>query len=103
MTNREAIEHLKGASIIGDKVKDSELPLATATFMAIEALEKQTPKKPEYVDTRFRNCGKHIKDGVSLDKCYKCPNCNSHIFHVFSSEIFCVHCGQALDWGETDD
>lgn len=64
----------------------------------LEALNKQIPKKPTYVDTRFRNRGKHISDGVSLDKCYKCPNCWSHIFHVWDSEIYCPHCGQALDW-----
>ena len=65
---------------------------------AIVALEKQIPKKPQYVDTRFRHHGRKISDGSSLDKCYKCPNCNSHIFHVFDSEECCIYCGQALDW-----
>lgn len=68
----------------------------------LEALEKQIPKKPTFVDTRFRNHGRHVGDGVSLDKCYKCPTCWSHIFHVWDSEKYCVHCGQALDWGEAD-
>lgn len=67
-----------------------------------DAIEKQKPQKPIYVDTRFRNHGKHISDGVSLSKCYKCPNCNSHIFHVFDSEKYCDRCGQALDWGIDD-
>ena len=67
---------------------------------AIVALEKQIPKKPQYVDTRFRHHGRKISDGSSLDKCYKCPNCNSHIFHVFDSEKCCKHCGQALDWSD---
>jgi hypothetical protein len=69
----------------------------------LEALEKQIPKKPTFVDTRFRNHGRHVGDGVSLDKCYKCPTCWSHIFHVWDSEKYCVHCGQALDWGEDND
>ena len=64
----------------------------------LEALEKQIPKEPIYVDTRFRNHGRHVGDGVSLDKCYKCPTCRSHIFHVWDSEKCCVYCGQALDW-----
>ena len=68
--------------------------------MAVEALEKQIPKKPTYVDTRFRNHGRNIADGSSLSECYKCPNCNLHIFHVFDSEVYCKHCGQALDWGD---
>lgn len=31
-----------------------------------EAVEKQTAKKPEFVDTRFMNNGKHISDGWQL-------------------------------------
>ena len=69
---------------------------------AIVALEKQIPKKPQYVDTRFRHHGRKISDGSSLDKCYKCPNCNSHIFHVFDSEECCIYCGQALDWSDNN-
>lgn len=64
----------------------------------LDALNKQIPKKPTYVDTRFRNHGRHVGDGVSLDKCYKCPTCMSHIFHVWDSERCCVCCGQALNW-----
>jgi len=64
----------------------------------LEALNKQIPKKPTFVDTRFRNHGRHIGDGVSLDKCYKCPTCWSHIFHVWDSDVYCPKCGQALDW-----
>lgn len=67
-----------------------------------ETLEKQIPKKPQYVDTRFRHHGREISDGSSLDKCYKCPNCNSHIFHVFDSEKCCKYCGQALDWSDNN-
>ncbi len=66
-----------------------------------DALRKQIPQKPTYVDTRFRNHGRRISDGSSIDKCYRCPNCWSHIFHVFDSEKYCVHCGQALDWSDT--
>lgn len=64
------------------------------------AIEKQIPKKPQFVDTRFRNHGRHVSDGCSLDKCYKCPCCNTHIFHVWDSENYCANCGQALDWSE---
>lgn len=70
--------------------------------LIIEALEKQIPKKPQYVDTRFRHHGRKISEGSSLDKCYKCPNCNSHIFHVFDSEKCCKYCGQALDWSDNN-
>lgn len=62
------------------------------------AVEKQTAKKPEFVDTRFMNNGKHISDGCQLQKCYKCPNCNQHIFHVWDDELYCKYCGQHIDW-----
>ena len=71
-----------------------------------EAVEKQTAKRPEFVDTRFMNNGKHISDGCQLQKCYKCPNCNKHIFHVWDDELYCKYCGQHIDWrdevGKTD-
>lgn len=67
-----------------------------------EAVEKQTEKKPEFVDTRFMNNGKHISDGCQLQKCYKCPNCNQHIFHVWDDELYCKYCGQHIDWRAND-
>ena len=44
--------------------------------------------------------GRRVSDGSSLAECYRCPNpnCGYHIFRVFDSEHYCVHCGQALDW-----
>ena len=65
-----------------------------------EALRKQIPEKPIFVDVRFRAHGRRVGDGSSLAECYRCPNpnCRSHIFRVFDSEHYCVHCGQALDW-----
>lgn len=67
-----------------------------------EAVEKQKAKKPEFVDTRFINNGKNISDGCQLQKCYKCPNCNQHIFHVWDDELHCKYCGQLLDWSDDD-
>lgn len=69
----------------------------------LAAVEKQTAKKPEFVDTRFMNNGKHISDGCQLQKCYKCPNCNQHIFHVWDDELYCKNCGQLLDWSDDDE
>ncbi len=65
-----------------------------------EVVEKQTAKKPEFVDTRFMNNGKYISDGCQLQKCYKCPNCNQHIFHVWDDEMYCKYCGQHIDWSD---
>lgn len=82
---------------------DFEMRISKDCYKLIrEALEKQIPKKPQYVDTRFRHHGRKISEGSSLDKCYKCPNCNSHIFHIFDSEKCCKYCGQALDWSDNN-
>lgn len=112
----EAIECLKG-----NKPTSGYLMLQEAIDIAIEALEevqqyraigtpeecraameKQTARKPEFVDTRFMNNGKHISDGCQLQKCYKCPNCNQHIFHVWDDELYCKYCGQHIDWSDEE-
>lgn len=65
-----------------------------------EAREKQVAKKPIFVDTRFRQRGKMYGECVTIDKCYKCPSCNTHIFHDYASQVYCEYCGQKLDWEE---
>lgn len=62
----------------------------TAYEMAISALEKQIPKKPNIHGYRE---GREINT-IS----YTCPICNKHI----GRENFCKHCGQALDWSDTE-
>ena len=54
------------------------------------ALEKQIPKKPTIHGYRE---GREINT-IS----YTCPVCNKHI----SRENYCKHCGQALDWSDTE-
>ena len=54
--------------------------------LAIEALEKQIPKKPI-----------HYNDSVPHDRCPNCHNavkvfCDAHNYH------YCLYCGQAIDW-----
>lgn len=78
-----------------------EFDLEKAIKGSVEkALEKQIPKKPMHIDIRFRHHGRYISDGRGILKCYKCPGCGGHIFHVFDSEIYCPRCGQALDWSD---
>ena len=60
--------------------------------MAIQALEKQIPKKPINYDKHY----------------YKCPCCNEDLeidddmLFIYDEEPpkFCIKCGQKLDWGE---
>lgn len=52
------------------------------------ALEKQIPKKPDFVDY---NCYYFI-----------CPCCKNAIYSSsnFTDHKFCLECGQALDWSD---
>ena len=79
MTNEEArktLKEIKPIPIDGFKI------IADAYDMAIEALEKQTPKKPywEYGVWHCKSCG--------LD--------------VFRDDSFCPICGQAIDWRDDE-
>lgn len=98
MTNEEALNQINSTNpfMQGSNKQEEYFD------MIRKAIEKQIPKKPQYVDTRFRHHGRKISDGSSLDKCYKCPNCNSHVFHVFDTEKCCQYCGQALDWSDNN-
>lgn len=58
-------------------------PVTTYAKLAIEALEKQVAMKP-YWETY---------EG------WHCKSCGSGIF---SNELFCPLCGQAIDWEESD-
>ena len=54
--------------------------------VAIKAIEKQIPKKPE------------IKDGY-----YVCPICGVYQETSEGNPPYCVNCGQALDWQEVEE
>ena len=59
--------------------------------LAIEALEKQIPKKP-------------LEDGY-YDEPAVCPNCGSNVINEADNDYrfnCCYHCGQALDWSDTE-
>lgn len=64
--------------------------------------DKETPKKPIFVDTRFRKRGRLYGECSTLEECYKCPNCNLHIFYDLP-DYRCQYCGQALDWSDEDE
>ena len=82
MTNEEAIIDIREniQPIIGGKSLD----------IAISAIEKQIPKKP-----------KVIFDEYSY---FECGNCGEAIYcsDELKSHKYCLNCGQALDWGESE-
>ena len=80
MTNEEAIEYITERYVTMSMclTLDECRKHNNAISMAIEALEKQVPKKPylEYGGWHCKSCG----------------------FDVLSDEYFCPLCGQAIDW-----
>ena len=75
MTPEEAIKTLKIAK--AEVEWNYPLDYGIALDMAIEALEKQLPKKP-------------------IDK-YNCPRCRGQLLGKVKH---CEDCGQAIDWSE---
>ena len=62
---------------------------AEALGLAIQALEKQIPKKPHKNFEKFSgvwcSCGKYIGKGYFVEK-----------------QSFCSNCGQKLDWSDEE-
>lgn len=98
-TAKEAIENLKKLKSFHNGSYGSSIR------MAIEALEKQVPKKP--LDD-FSTRAIYDNDGNYLDQLntmtFECPICNNILA---SGEIsvtdcdniyYCEKCGQAMDW-----
>jgi hypothetical protein len=93
LTIEDAIEHFK-YGISHDIFKE---PVTSYAQMAVEALEKQIPKKPHYEADGYA-------DGVLAYDYAKCPICG-HDFECGINDwgcAYCQDCGQALDWDDSD-
>ena len=103
MTESEAIEELKydcnelGKAIPCDTSWGSSFE--NAYRIAIQALEKQIPKKPRKTDS-YRGVLKRIY-------AYVCPTCGNVCLEKYMNErqntMFCWNCGQRLDWSDGND
>lgn len=96
MKENEAIEKLKNMRLfmqIEDKSNDCKFTEDDykANEMAIQALEKQIPKKPV----------KSEKQVVRYVNTYYCPICNLGITGTNIAK-WCYHCGQKLDWNDEE-
>lgn len=83
MKHEEAIKQLSNVTIYHQGKCTRE-----ALDMAIEALEKQIPKKP-----RETRCA------------LMCSNCGHKITEKGCKKLgrlYCKKCGQAIDWGESE-
>lgn len=84
MTPQEAIKCLKAGFL--------SLPYS-ALEMAIEALEKQIPKKPILE-------GDGYWDGELVLDTWICPNCDKDYEVDYDDYDYCPNCGQKIDWSE---
>ena len=84
MTPQEAIETIKIA--IAEVEWNYPMDYAVAFEKAIEALEKQIPKKNKIIDEKY-----------TRNFIFGCANCNEP---VKFPQKYCAYCGQALDWSE---
>ena len=84
MTENEAIEVIKS-----NRPTSGYVLLNEALGTAINALEKQIPKKPNKNFEKFSgvwcSCGKYLGKGYFVDK----PS-------------YCTDCGQKLDWSDEE-
>lgn len=101
MTESEAIETIQFDLEIGGEIQSQVMH--DAIDVAIQALEKQIPKKPnKTIDSSWG-----IKKEV-----HTCPVCDCDLTEVYfiapqESKIkekitYCEACGQAIDWGDEE-
>ena len=93
MTNQEAIETIKIA--IAEVEWNYPMDYSIAFDMAITALEKQIPKKPEEYEDKYYACP--VCGNVLLHKWEKYP---TKLMSKNNGLPYCLSCGQAIDWSE---
>lgn len=89
MTAQEVITTIQVA--IAEVKWNYLLDYAIAFETAIKALERQVEKKP--ITTEEQN----IRYAMN----YTCPSCGKHFTGTGIAD-YCYHCGQALDWSDTN-
>ena len=96
MEEREAIKELHDIRPRGGIIPQKR---AEALDVAIQALEKQIPKKPRKTDL--------YRDVLKRAYAYVCPTCGNARLEKYMNErqntMFCWDCGQKLDWSEESE
>lgn len=65
-----------------------------AVEIAVEAMEKQIPKKP------YNSHYKQLHNEIKLHNCYRCVSCD---YVVTYTQNYCGNCGQSIDWMEGEE
>lgn len=63
---------------------------------ALEAIDKQIPKKPDFEGDGYDDSGNLIYDT------WICPHCGDRYELDYEVHQYCPVCGQALDWSDTE-
>ena len=90
MTYEEAIKHFK--SLQKRYTKEHNGRMCEKVNLALEALDKQIPKKPIIRET---------EDHFGYVKYILCPNCKEVEFG-HEHPCFCKLCGQAINWEDNE-
>lgn len=67
-----------------------------ACDMAIQALEKQIPKKPTYEGDGY------APDGTFIYDTWICPCCDERYEVDYDDYAYCPNCGQKIDWSDEE-
>lgn len=94
MTNKEVKNNF-----VQNLAENAYINMCSAEEMkiAIEALEKQIPKKPDLIGDSYDDNGNLIYDT------WICPCCETEYGLDYDYYKFCPECGQALDWSECNE
>ena len=91
MTNEDAIKYAK------ENILAYTSEMAEFKALAIDAIEKQIPKKP--IKTKIATLNKS-PEAVSWESIHCCPRCESNLAPEYK---YCPQCGLEIDWSEDDD
>lgn len=91
---REAIEDFKK---LAELLQNKESAAVEHCNIAIEALEKQLPKKPTYEGDGY------APDGTFVYDTWECPNCGECYEVDYDDYDYCPNCGQRIDWEEEEN
>ncbi len=95
MTENEAVEAIQFDLKIGGEIHSQVL--RDAVDVAIQALEKQIPKKPTYEGDGY------APDGTLVYDTWICPCCDKRYEVDYDDYDYCPNCGQKLDLDRSDE
>ena len=95
MTNEDAIKTINIA--MAEVEWDYPMDYTVAFEMAIDAIEKQVPKKP--TNTKIATLNKS-PEAISWESIHCCPRCKSNLVSQYK---YCPQCGLDIDWSDRDD